>query len=215
MVALGSPRGVSDILVRSRSRVGFCARVKGSRHVSRGTARALMYTLACFSARTASDRAARVNFSNLRYVYKRSYLQIYLGMTNSNELNMWNNESELNFIEIFQTEPVLWEPNHKFHKDRKRLHDAWVRISDQTGFSVDDLKKKKDSLMATYRGHLRKIKNSLQSGAGCEEVHKPIWFAFDLMNSFLGNLYKCKNTINTENQVNIFILYTYTFFIII
>lgn len=119
----------------------------------------------------------------------------------------WNNESELNFIEIYQMEPVLWDPHHKFHRDKKCLHDAWVRISEQTEFTVSELKKKRDSLMATYRGHLRKIKNSSKSGAGSNEVYKPVWFAFDLMNSFLEQLYQCNITRNTENQVSIYYLF--------
>lgn len=123
----------------------------------------------------------------------------------SNEFNMWNNEMELNFLEIYQAEPVLWEPHHKGHKDKNKVHDAWVRISEQTEIPVNELRKKKDSLMATYRGQLRKVHNSLKSGVGLEEVYKPIWFAFDLMHSFLGHLYKCKTTINTEKEVSILI----------
>ncbi|CAD0204943.1 unnamed protein product [Chrysodeixis includens] len=113
----------------------------------------------------------------------------------------WNNESELNFIEIYQMEPVLWDPQHKFHRDKKCLHDAWIRINEQTGYTVPKLKKKRDSLMATYRSHLRKIKNSFKSGAGLDEVYKPVWFAFNLMNSFLEQLCECKITRNTESQV--------------
>lgn len=108
-------------------------------------------------------------------------------------------------MEIYQTEPVLWDPSHRFHKDKKHLHDAWVRISEQVELSVPELKKKRDSMMATYRGHLRKIKNSQKSGAGAEAVYRPIWFAFDLMNSFLQQLYECKKTTNTETEVSLFL----------
>ncbi|XP_049877487.1 uncharacterized protein LOC126374807 isoform X2 [Pectinophora gossypiella] len=115
---------------------------------------------------------------------------------------MWDHESELHFLEIYKTESVLWEPSHKFYKNRKKLQDAWLRISEQTGYSVDELKRKRDSLMATYRGHLRKIQTTMKSGLGREHVYEPIWFAFEFMNSFLGHLYKSKNTVKAENQGN-------------
>lgn len=70
--------------------------------------------------------------------------------------------------------------------------------------SVEELKKKKDSLMATFRGQVRKIKKSEQSGAGINEVYKPVWFAFDLMQSFLGPIFECRATVNTETEVGIF-----------
>lgn len=54
----------------------------------------------------------------------------------------WNNEKELNFMEMYQTEPVLWDPGHRFHKDKKQLHDAWMRISEQVGLEIPELKKK-------------------------------------------------------------------------
>lgn len=111
----------------------------------------------------------------------------------------WTNEFTLRFLEAYQAEPVLWDPKHKFHKDKKKVNDAWFRLSVALETAVAVLKKKKDSLMATFRGHLRKKKASIKSGAGFDEVYKPIWFAFETMDAFLGAVYECNATINTEN----------------
>lgn len=65
-------------------------------------------------------------------------------------------------------------------------------------FTVTELKKKKDSLMASFRTCLAKVKSSHRSGAGADELYKPIWFAYQKMASYLINKDDPKETINTE-----------------
>lgn len=71
-----------------------------------------------------------------------------------------------------------------------------------TGMSSNRIKEKKDSLMATFRGHLRKKKASIRSGAGVNDIYKPIWFAYEYMESFLSPVYECQSTINTQDTVS-------------
>ncbi|CAH0725626.1 unnamed protein product, partial [Brenthis ino] len=113
---------------------------------------------------------------------------------------MWSNERELQFLEYYQMEPILWDSKHVKHKDKQGVHDDWMRISERMEISVAELKKKRDSLMATYRSHKRKILASMQSGAAAESVYKPIWFAFDFMDSFLNDIFQCRTTMNTDTQ---------------
>ncbi|CAH2096782.1 unnamed protein product [Euphydryas editha] len=115
---------------------------------------------------------------------------------------MWSNERELQFLECYQTEPVLWNSKDVKHKDKQCIHDAWVRISEHMEkCPVAELKKKRDSLMATYRSHKRRVIASIQSGAAADSVYKPIWFAYKLMDSFLNNIVQCRNTLNTDTQL--------------
>ncbi|XP_045491091.1 uncharacterized protein LOC123690974 [Colias croceus] len=111
----------------------------------------------------------------------------------------WSQEQTMLFLETLQAEPFIWDPSEKSHKDKKKVNDAWVRIRDVFEIPVEELKKKKDSLFATYRGYYRKIEASLKSGAGADDVYRPVWFAFEFMNSFLGCVYKCKQTITTDH----------------
>lgn len=113
-----------------------------------------------------------------------------------------SNDFNLKFIEAYQREPCIWDPAHFHHKNKKKVSDAWLRISNDLVEGVDDLKKRKESLMATFRGHLRKKKASIKSGAGEEDVYKPIWYAYDLMESFLGRIYDCNPTISTQETVS-------------
>ncbi|GBP52425.1 hypothetical protein EVAR_4708_1 [Eumeta japonica] len=67
------------------------------------------------------------------------------------------------------------------------------------GRPITDLESKK-IFMATFRYHLRRKKESMKSGAGEDDVYQPIWVYYDFMESFLMPIYKCNNTINTEEE---------------
>lgn len=112
----------------------------------------------------------------------------------------WSNEKVLEFIELYQAEDSLWNSKNKFHKHRNVTADAWERIKSSITLecSVADLKKKKESLMTTYRHHLNKKKKSVKSGAGHDEIYQTTWFAYAAMDSFLGSNYDCITTRDTE-----------------
>lgn len=104
----------------------------------------------------------------------------------------------IEFIELMQGEPCLWK-TRKNNVSRNLVRAAWFRI--KNGFSVpvtiEDLKRKKNCLLAQYRDYKRKIKKSINSGS--EEIYRPSWFAFDSMNSFLGAVYdQDQPPLNTE-----------------
>lgn len=125
---------------------------------------------------------------------------------------IWSNENVLLFLELYQAEPVLWNPTVKDHKNRNAVADAWQRIQVSLGlkYAVAELKKKRESLMSTYRLYTKKIKDSIRSGASSDEVFKPTWFAYEFMDSFLGSLYNKMNTttINTEvSKKNCYFIY--------
>lgn len=112
----------------------------------------------------------------------------------------WSNELTLEFLQLFENEAVIWNPQIPDHKNRNKVADAWNNI--KANFSVDcpvvELKKKKDSLMAMFRQLFNKVKASLKSGAGRDEVYKPTWFAYDTMVNFLQPVYSPRDTISTE-----------------
>ncbi|XP_046976219.1 uncharacterized protein LOC124542299 [Vanessa cardui] len=113
----------------------------------------------------------------------------------------WTNETVLRFLELYQTHPCIWDPKHRSHKNKTRLSDAWTDIRDKLGepCTVQELKKKKESLMAAYRGYRTKIKKS-EAPAGKSELYRPTWFAYSLMDSFLGTVYKCTLPVSAEDK---------------
>ncbi|KAJ0176475.1 hypothetical protein K1T71_007654 [Dendrolimus kikuchii] len=115
----------------------------------------------------------------------------------------WSNEKVLEFLKLFQSEPCLWDWRVKGHKNRAIQYNAWRRIKEalQLPVSVQDLKKKKESLMGYYRIHMNRYKKSLESADGTNEVYRTTWFAFEYMDSFLRPLYESnKNTSHTMDN---------------
>ncbi|KAJ8928699.1 hypothetical protein NQ314_018709 [Rhamnusium bicolor] len=91
----------------------------------------------------------------------------------------WSSEVIMEFLDLYEGEPVIWNPQNQHHKDRNQVYDAWKRIQNNISIerSLRELKKKKENLMATYRKLAMKVKNSSRTGAGTCEVYKPEWFA--------------------------------------
>lgn len=112
----------------------------------------------------------------------------------------WPNETVFEFLDFFEQESVIWNPSCPNHKNRYEVNDAWRRIEDNMGkkFSISELKKKKDSLMAIFRTCLKKVKGSTKSGAGAQDIYKPHWFAYQKMASFLQDKDQPRNTINSQ-----------------
>jgi len=104
----------------------------------------------------------------------------------------WDNEKVLEFLEHYQAEPVLWNPMLKEHKNRNAVADTGQRL--QSSFSmacsVAELRKTRESLMSTYRIYNKKIKHSIRSGASRDNLYQVTWFPYQLMDGFLGEVYK-------------------------
>ncbi|XP_072389817.1 uncharacterized protein [Diabrotica undecimpunctata] len=67
---------------------------------------------------------------------------------------------------------------------------------------VNELKKKKESLMATFRLHHKKKIQSIKSGMGEDELYNPIWPFYEPLYNFLKEVYECHSLINTEEDKN-------------
>nr|XP_037871297.1 uncharacterized protein LOC105841283 [Bombyx mori] len=112
----------------------------------------------------------------------------------------WNNTKVMEFIEFLQNESTIRDPQKKSHKNRMAANDAWERIKNcfSSECSIDELKKKRNSLIAAYREHLKKLKDPFTTGSSTDDVYQPTWFAFEAMHSFLRPVYEYNNTRNTE-----------------
>ena len=112
----------------------------------------------------------------------------------------WNTELIMEFINLYEKHPVLWDPKHSNHKNRNSLNDAWLDIASE--FSIDVtvelLRKKKESLMATYRTLSRKVRDSETTGSGTKDVYNPSWFAYDAIDRFIGATGKKTTSLSSE-----------------
>lgn len=112
----------------------------------------------------------------------------------------WSNEYTIEFLNLYEKEGLIWNPKDPLHKNRNAVSDAWNRIKDQLSVncSIQDLKKKKDSLMATFRPLSHKVKDSMRTGSAANNVFKPNWIFYEPMAKFLHGIYQPNVTINTE-----------------
>ncbi|XP_045775066.1 uncharacterized protein LOC123873979 [Maniola jurtina] len=112
----------------------------------------------------------------------------------------WNNELTLKFVKHISSERALWDFNDRKYKMKHKVYEAWARISSKMNIPVDVLKNKKKVLMATWRPLFRKKMASLRSGADEDEVFRPVWFAYDAMESFLGSVYDIDGSIKQYEE---------------
>ncbi|CAI6375565.1 unnamed protein product [Macrosiphum euphorbiae] len=100
---------------------------------------------------------------------------------------IWTNELTIEFLDLYEKEIAIWDPKDQLHRNRDIVFDSWKKIKDLMSIPVDtkELKKKKESLMSTFRPLLAKKKASNKLGAGTDNVFKPSWFAYEKMETFL------------------------------
>lgn len=108
----------------------------------------------------------------------------------------WSNDEVIQFLECYEGEPVIWDPQNENHKDKRKKVEAWDRLSELLNVSVKDLKTKKDILMITFRRHLKKKLDSIR--AGCGDIYEPVWFAYPTMERFLLPVYANSVNMNVD-----------------
>lgn len=99
----------------------------------------------------------------------------------------WTNELTLEFLECYEKHVVLWNSSYPGHKNKNILHDAWTAVANELSIemTVAALKKKKESLMSTYRSLRKKVVDSETSGTGSSELYSPSWFAYNAIDRFV------------------------------
>jgi hypothetical protein len=49
----------------------------------------------------------------------------------------WSIELVLEFLELYQAEPTIYDPKHPAHKNKMKVNDAWMRIKQMTSERCD------------------------------------------------------------------------------
>ncbi|GBN23771.1 hypothetical protein AVEN_104383-1 [Araneus ventricosus] len=153
--------------------------------------------------KSVSEKLYKLRNDNRCYVCFRKF---HVGRNCSSfERTMeWNNELIMEFLDLYELEPMIWNPQNQHHKDRNHVYDAWKRIQSSLSidFSLKVLKKKKENRMTADRKFAMKVRNSTRTGAGVYQVYKPEWFAYEKIASFLHSVYTPRRTKTTEKLEN-------------
>lgn len=83
------------------------------------------------------------------------------GVSYQREVMPWSRESVLQFVEIYHSLDVLWDPKHPYHYDKEQKQEAWEDVAKQVGKSVEDCKRKMDYLLAALRREKMKMKKGI------------------------------------------------------
>ena len=90
------------------------------------------------------------------------------------------------FIEIYKSEPCLWKMNSTEYRDRDLKNTAYLKLVNKLKEIEPSSTKKSvvtriNSMRSNYRKELKKLKASMRTGSGANEVYKPtLWYFNDL-----------------------------------
>ena len=88
------------------------------------------------------------------------------------------------FIQLYRDFPALWKVKSDEYKNRSLKSECYVKLIDKIR-EIDPnatratVTKKINSLRSNYRRELKKVMNSVKSGAGSDHVYKPSLWYFD------------------------------------
>lgn len=93
-----------------------------------------------------------------------------------------NNEKWHSFFQVYQSLPELWQVKSDVYKNKSKKNKAWETLlleykEIDPEATVEKLKAKLNSIRTTYRRELKKVNDSVRSGAGEDDVYVPsIWY---------------------------------------
>jgi hypothetical protein len=90
------------------------------------------------------------------------------------------------FLEEYLELPVLWQVRSADYSNRVKRDEAWDLLVQFTREKIRDadlgfVKKKLNSVRASFRKELRRVRNSKRSGASVDDVYKPTLWYFDML----------------------------------
>ncbi|XP_031335337.1 uncharacterized protein LOC116165170 isoform X1 [Photinus pyralis] len=126
---------------------------------------------------------------SLKSVTFRSAMEVHVDDSQTQPL-----EVEKDFIITFETMPILWDKTDKDYVNKYKRNEAlekllviYKKIKPQV--TLDDVKKKINTLRSNYRRELKKIESSRRSGAGGDDIYTPKSWTFEYLH-FLGKFEK-------------------------
>ena len=101
-------------------------------------------------------------------------------------LSAMHKKSVEEFIELYRSEPCLWKINSTEYRNRDFKSTAYLKLVTKLKEIEPSSTKKSvvtriNGIRSNYRKELKKIKASMRTGSGTNEVYKPtLWYFNDL-----------------------------------
>ena len=110
--------------------------------------------------------------------------------TDRSNVNMAAKEEDRKFIldviQLYRELPALWKIKDKIYSDRSKKNAAYETLlakyrGKRLEASKEDLKKRLNSLRTNYRKELKKVQDSMKSGASMDDVYESTLWYYDEM----------------------------------
>ena len=90
------------------------------------------------------------------------------------------------FLEEYREMPVLWQVRSADYSNRTKRDVAWDSLVQLTREKIPEadlcfVEKKVDSIRASVRKELRRVRDSKRSGLSADDAYKPTLWYFDLL----------------------------------
>lgn len=91
------------------------------------------------------------------------------------------------FINLYRDSPCLWQVKGQDYHDRSKRGAAYELLIDklkemEPSANKDLVIKKINNLRSSYRKELKKVKASIKTGNGAEDVYQPKLWYFNILN---------------------------------
>nr|CAD7604847.1 unnamed protein product [Timema genevievae] len=84
----------------------------------------------------------------------------------------WSRNQTFKLIQAFKGHDILWDSTRDDYRDRAKKLCAWAAVASQVGASVDECRKRMESMLASFRRERAKVVKSARSPVG---GYRPKW----------------------------------------
>jgi len=78
----------------------------------------------------------------------------------------WSNEACIELIQEYELKPVLWNPSHEYYFSKTKKQEAWEEIAKNLNKDIEEVKKKAQSLLGSFRREKAKVLKTMGTGKG-------------------------------------------------
>lgn len=106
-------------------------------------------------------------------------------------------KEEIFYLTHYRDEEILWNPGHKHSRHLPSILEAWERISEETGLSVEEFRRMRQFWNFGYEMYLKEFEKYKAQG----KIYKSRWINFDFFHAFVGPVYdpdKVEKTLTSD-----------------
>lgn len=119
----------------------------------------------------------------------------------------WSEKETINFIEHYINEECLWNLKSDDYKNKHKREAAYCRLKDfakeyYPSLTIQDVKNKIKNIRSTYYQELKKVKDSMGTGSGADDVYKPNVKWYDTLNAVMQMVVPTRKSTTNVSKVN-------------